>query len=706
LISPDGAYIAFTGTEEAHAEVYVMPADGGSAVRRTYMGANTAVRGWTRDGRVIFQSDARLANRGDYLMYTVDPTSGLPEEVPVGPANELNYAPDGRGVVLGRNTIDPARWKRYRGGTRGDVWIDATGSGTFRRLLNLEGNLASPLWVGDRVYFLSDHEGIGNLYSCTPSGRGMRRHTHHDTYYARWAYTDGERIVYQLAAEIWLFDPATDTSARVDVDYRSPRIGRNRRFVDPVRYLHSWGVHPEGHTLGLATRGKLFTMPNWERAPRQYGERDGVRYRLPHFTFDGASVVCVSDEGGEEAIEVYSTEDGELRKRLDRVDIGRPLEFAPSPTRNQVVLTNHRHELIFVDLQTNRSRVLDRSDHSPIANPSWSPDGRYVAYSFASTRRNSIIRLAEVANGRTTDITRSDFVDVHPSFDPQGRYLYFLSYRIFDPVPDSLFFDYAFPRAVRPHLVTLRADEPSPFIPKVRGFGEKPNGKKDDDAKKASPRKNATDEKAKPTTIDLDGISDRVVAFPVAEGRYTQIYGVGDKVLFTTYPITGSLGDDIFEAGDEPQGKIDVYDLKELKQDTVVQGVSGFRLSQDNSTLVYRSGNRLRAIKAGDKPDNGSEAEGPGRKSGWIDLGRLRVSVDPTTEYRQMFVEAWRFQREHFWVADMSGVDWNAIRERYRPLVEKVGSRLEFSDLMWEMNGELGTSHAYEVGGDFKPPTS
>src|SRR5581483_6889392 len=210
IVSPDGRFIAFTGTEEAHAEVYVMPADGGPAQRRTYLGTMTQVRGWTRDGRVLLQSDTRQPNAGDYHLYTIDPEAGFPEEIPVGPATDASFSPDGKGIVLGRHTVDPARWKRYRGGTRGDIWIDANGSGTFRRLVNLNGNLASPLWVGNRIYFLSDHEGIGNLYSVTPTGRNIQRHTDHEEYYARWASSDGERIVYHLGAEIWLFDPKTD----------------------------------------------------------------------------------------------------------------------------------------------------------------------------------------------------------------------------------------------------------------------------------------------------------------------------------------------------------------------------------------------------------------------------------------------------------------------------------------------------------------
>jgi tricorn protease len=190
------------------------------------------------------------------------------------------------------------------------------------------------------------------------------------------------------------------------------------------------------------------------------------------------------------------------------------------------------------------------------------------------------------------------------------------------------------------------------------------------------------------------------------EGRYGQIWGIRGKVLVSSFPVEGSLGTDTFDQSDQPKGKLEAYDLNELKLDTLVSGMNAFRVSADGSTLVYSVGNRLRAIKAGEKPPkNGPEqSNGIGRRTGWIDLSRIRVSVEPRSEFRQMYREAWRFQREHFWVADMSGVDWEAVHDRYRPLVEKVASRLEFSDLMWEMLGELGTSHAYEMGGDIKPP--
>ena len=334
-LSPDGRFVAFTSREEHHPEVYCMPAAGGPAARLTFLGAPATVRGWTPDGRILFTSEAGQPFHHMIHAYAVAPDGGPVERLPYGPAREVAFGRNGRNgmtpVVLGRNTADPARWKRYRGGTAGDLWIDRRGNGSFRRLLRLPGNPASPMWIGDRIWFLSDHEGIGNLYSTRPDGTDLRRHTDHDEYYARFAKTDGACIVYQQAAEIWLHDPATDEGHRVDVDLRSPRVQRSRKFVAADRYLGDFALHPAGHSIALETRGKLFTMPLWEEAVRQHGRLDGVRYRLAAWVGDGSSMVVVSDEGGEDGIEVHKPGEAPGR-RLEPLDLGCITDLATWPT--------------------------------------------------------------------------------------------------------------------------------------------------------------------------------------------------------------------------------------------------------------------------------------------------------------------------------------------------------------------------------------
>jgi tricorn protease len=707
-LSRDGRLLAFTSLDEHHPEVWCMPAGGGQAERLTWLGANTSVRGFTPDGRVVFVSDAAAPMRGRQFAYTVASTGGPVERLPFGPALEVAFGPNGA-LAIGRNTADPARWKRYRGGTAGEIWVDARGNGSFRRLPQPDSNIGSPMWLRDRIWFLSDHEGIGNLYSCRPNGGDLRRHTDHGEYYARFAATDGTRIVYQHAADIWLYDPARESSERVDIALASPRVQRSRKFVDAAGYLMGYAAHPAGHSIAVETRGKLFTMPLWEEAPRPQGRPDGVRYRHSRWLGDGSALVTISDEDGEDAIEVYR--DGDVR-RLAGLDLGCVTELATPPRGHLVALANHRHELLLVDLDASTLRRLDASEQGGLDGVEWSPDSRWLVYSAAVTRRSREIRVCEIARRTITAVTSGDFSDFHPSFDPRGKYLYFLSHRTFDPVYDELSFDLGFPKSVRPYAITLQASEPSPFVPKPRGLGgdDKKSASGDDEKKddtKKDGKKSAGDDKkdgVAPVVIDLDGIRERIVAVPVPEGRYSQVVGISEKILLAAWPVHGSRDLD-FLSGDVPAGAtLEVYDLAEHKHDTLVSGITSFEVSRDGHTLVYRAGSRLRALKAGEKPPENTEHEGPGRSSGWIDLERVRVSVDPGLEWRQMFREAWRLQRDHFWVADMSGVDWNVVLNRYLPLVDKVATRREFSDLMWEMQGELGTSHAYEFGGDLRPP--
>ena len=282
-----------------------MPAEGGPARRMTWLGPDVIVRGWTPDGHILFVTTYGQPFFRNYRAHTLDPAGGMPQMLPLGQVNHLAFGP-GKARLIGRNTADPARWKRYRGGTVGHLWIDADGTGAFRRMTELPGNITSPMWVGDRIHYLSDAEGVGNLYSCLPDGSDVRRHSDHDDFYARHAQTDGKRIVYQCGADVWLFDPASDRTVRVDIDVPSHRTQAARKFVPAADHLGAVHVHPEGHSLAVEARGKLFTFPLWEGAVRQHGAADGVRYRHGQWLADGATLVAIDDESGDERVTVIA----------------------------------------------------------------------------------------------------------------------------------------------------------------------------------------------------------------------------------------------------------------------------------------------------------------------------------------------------------------------------------------------------------------
>lgn len=805
VLSPDGAWLAFVGREEGETEVYVMPAEGGQARRLTYLNSKCRVVGWTPDGQqIIFTSTYGQVAYSEYGLFTIpyDSLNGAVTVMPYGPARAITFGPAGQ-VVIGRNIQDPANWKRYRGGTTGHLWIDVQGDGNFVRFLDgVQGNIASPMWVTassasaqDRLFFISDHEGIGNLYSCAVDGTDLRRHTDHEDFYVRNPTSDGAAIVYHVGGALYYYDVATDQEQKIELTYHSPRVQRNRRFVDPVRYWDSVRLHPSGKAMALTTRGKAFAFFNHEGPVLQYGKRSGVRYRLPEWTNDKEHLILLSDEPGEEIIEIHPLDPQGTMRRLDHLDIGRAVTLKLSPVQDLLAITNHRHELLLVNLQTSDLTVVDRSPYRPIAGVDWSPDGRWLAYGYGATDKTTAIRLYRLADPDAADeaarqsaiytVTRPVLHDVNPAFDPAGNYLYFLSYREFNPVYDGLHLELGFPWGMRPYLITLRAELPNPFIPQPEmdedeeegeaqderaedeqsvpaaddeeadGLAEDDGEEDEDDVTTAScahPRlksppktpikgqpffrtaltqelppdaafpgldlaregkskekaekteqgakANRANGKVKPIRIDLEGIERRIVAFPVPDGRYGQIAGVPHKAIFTVFPVQGALDSD--NDSDEEAtsvGALRSYNFKEYKGETLAEDVAWFQLSENRKKLLYVSHRRLRVINAGEKPLSDT---GPYRRTGWINLHRVKVSIEPQSEWEQMFREAWRLQRDHFWTEDMSKVDWQMVYQRYFPLIARVSTRSEFSDLMWEMQGELGTSHAYEYGGDYR----
>ena len=705
-LSPNGERLAFAGSEEGPSEVYVMPALGGEAKRLTYQGSNAAIVGWDADGKhILYSSRAGLAF--DPWIWKICVEGGEPQRLSSGPANHMDFGDDG-GVVIGRLTREPARWKRYRGGTAGQLWIDTQGDGQFQPLTPVDSNFTTPMWIGERIYFISDHEGVGNIYSCLATGEGVQRHTHQDTYYCRSAQTDGKRIVYHAGADLFVYDIASDTDVHVDVEFRSPRIQRQRKFVSSARYLREYALTPDGHALALTIRGKPFTMANWEGAVLQHGERSGTRYRFTQWLNDGKRLVTLSDADGEEALEIHTRDGSADVVRLDTLDIGHVRDLSVCPQtgddkNDRLLLVNNRFELLHIDLETQEMRVLDKSRHQNIQGAIWSPDGEWCAYSFPSTETTRSIKLCQIETGETWLVTQPEFNDFSPAWDPDGKYLYFLSSREFNPVYDALHFDLGFPSAMRPLLITLQKSLGNPFVPEPRPFEEekedKENGNGQDETSDEKPEK-----EYKPIIIDLEGIAQRVVAFPYPRGHYGQIAGIEGKAIFTSFPSQEVVGP-FDEGSNRARGTLHAYDFKEQKKETLVSGIDRFQLSRDVKTLVYSSGIRLRVIKAGKKAEGDSKSGskgGPSRQNGWIDLNRVRASVIPTAEWHQMYREAWRLQRDYFWTEDLSGVDWEHIYQRYLPLLDRIATRGEFSDLMWEMQGELGTSHAYEFGGDYR----
>ncbi|MCX7047442.1 MAG: peptidase, partial [Candidatus Sumerlaeota bacterium] len=677
--SPGGQWLAFMGAEDGPQEVYLMPSRGGQVRRLTWLGSAGRVLGWRDDQRILFASVSGQPLRQPEWIFLINRDGTELQRLAYGPANRIGFC--GNITVLGRRNGDPARWKRYRGGTAGDIWIDPDGGGEFRKLIDLKGNLADPMLIGARVYFLSDHDGIGNVYSSYPNGSDLQRHTDHREFYARNASSDGRRIVYHAGADLYVFDPQSGASAKIEIAFHCSRAQTHRKFVEAARYLQDYDLAPNGSSLALVCRGKSFAMGCWEWPVAQQGARQGVRYRLSRFLNDGKRLVLCSDMGGEDHLEIHWIDGSQPPARIVAQDLGRPTEMKISPVADAALITNHRQQLLHVNLESGEMKALDHDKYQMIGGFCWSPDGRWAAYGSSVNIRQSVIKVCEIESGEIHAITRPILSDYEPAFDPEGKYLYFLSGRIFNPVYDRLLFDAGFPRGAQPFAITLRKDLASPFVPEPEGFGKKKKDsdndsrEEDDESDKPESDEAASGEsgtsakteqkKIVPIVIDFDGIEDRIVAFPAAEGIYGQIAATKRRIFYTTLPVEGALGRTWFDTNIPAKATLKAYDFKKREEITVADGITNFQLSRDRSALAIQVGRRLRVVAAATdslaEKDKGGNGDKPGRKSGWIDLDRPKVAIEPTEEWRQMLAEAWRLQRDYFWTEDMSKVDWDGV---------------------------------------------
>ena len=683
--SPDGLLLAWTSTVDGAPEVHVAPAAGGTARRLTYWGSpHTAVLGWTPQGEPLALSTVGRMSRAHTWAFVLPLDGGPARQLPYGRVGGAAHEPGGDRVLL--STADggrePAHWKRYRGGRAGKLWLGPAEPGpedVFERVhRGLDGNIASPLWVGERIAFLSDHEGVGQLYSSRPDGSDLRRHSDHE-FYARNAGTDGTRVVHHSGGDLYLLDDLDGASPRrLAVELGGPRTARRPRPVAAGKHLGTVSTDADGRSSLVEVRGTVHRVTHRDGPARALAVTPGVRHRLPQPLPDGGSV-WVTDAEGEDALEFS---DG---RRLAAGLLGRVEELVAAPDGRTLALANRDGLLLTVSVADGGVRELDRSDALAPADLVFSPDSGWLAWSQGVdlTERLSRIRLARLADGLVTDVTPVRFRDYSPAFSADGSSLAFLSVRDFDPVYDEHVFDLSFPLACRPHLVLLAADSRSPFDPQPQG--RRPG------RQRAEPPAAGADGPP-PTRIDLDGIAGRVVPFPVEAGRYDALRAVEDGFVWLHRPLVGRIGSGR-ATPDAPAGRaaLEHFPLATRRLETLADALDRFSVSADGTRLVLVDGEELWTLPAGRRTDPDGDRDERFR----IDLERIRVTVDQPAEWRQMVAEAARLMRDNYWRIDLNGVDWDAVQRRYRPLVDRLGSHDDLVDLLWEIQGELGTSHAY-----------
>ncbi|WP_063772828.1 S41 family peptidase [Streptomyces sp. MBT28] len=723
--SPDGRHIAYTSWRSPAPEVHLVPVDGGPGRQLTHWGGlDTRVCGWSppdADGATAILAVASHGEPFSHLTwaYKITPDGDPGRKLPWGPVTDIQAADlDGERRTLlltGTPPHEPASWKRYRGGATGRLWLHGE-----RLLPDLGGHLHSPMFVAGRIAFLSDHEGVGNLYSVARDGSDLRRHTDHDAFYARHAASDGSRVVYQCAGDLWIVEDLSPGSGprRLDVRLSGPRAGRRTYQVPAAQHVGGVSVDETGRASAVVVRGSLYWLTHRDGPARTLADTPGVRVRLPEMLGAGGRIAYVTDAEGEDAVEIghlpRATGTRALR-RLASGELGRVLELVSDPAGERLAIASHDGRLLLLDVPEEDAEVagalagareeppdteteapagrgggvteLVRSVNGPVRDLAFSPDGSWLTWSHPgigrSLRQIKMARIdqrdGEDGGPLVVDVTDGRFEDENPVFTRDGRYLAFLSWRGFDPVYDVHTGDLSFPLGCRPYLVPLSSATPSPFA--LNPEGRPAAGGLD-------PLEDEPGEGGA-VTVEVEGLASRVTPFPVTASKYSALEPVaGGGLVWLRWPISGALGETFANPADPSERPtLEHFNLAKAKKSELVDHLDWFRVSGDGTRLVVLDEGDLRAVPA-------TEA-GDGDSTTWIDLRRILHEVDPAAEWRQAYDEAGRLIRAYFWDPGMCGIDWDAVLDQYRPLLERVASPDEFADLLREVLGELGTSHAY-----------
>lgn len=691
--SPDGNYIAFTGEyDKGGYDVYLIPSSGGEVKRLTYHPYSDVVICWSPDGKdVIFRSLRSSAN-SDYRLFAVSADGGFAREINLGEVARISYSPDGKSVAFTRYSIEFHTWKRYKGGLAPDIWVGNLETLDFKKITDYEGTDAFPMWYGDRIYFISDRNYTMNIFSMKPDGSDVRQHTFHDDYDVRWPSLGHGKIVYHHAGDIWLFDIATGKYNKVEITVPSDRKEERQRFVEPIKFLTDYSLSPKGARVAFCARGEIALLPAKEGRLIYLTNTSGIREKYPRWSPDGKSLLYVSDTTGEDEIYVMDILSGKS-VQVTKDTPGWKYEPVWSPDGEKIAYSDYSQTLYIVETKTGKRIRADSSEYWEIRQYSWSPDSRYLAYIKPEDHRFRSVFVFDTKDSRVYRITEGFTDDREPCWDPDGKYLYFLSDRTYNPVFSQVGFGAIVEKMTKPYLVLLEKAAKSPFLPKQpeeMEAEEQPKDKQDEGEKKGKEKEG---DHKKPIKIDFEGIADRIVEFPVEADRYWGLTAISGKVFYLSQ---------VPKPSDEESGSKDLlfdlhmFDIKEKKDEVIISGIRSYDISPDGKKMIYRKGDQFYVVDAGEK--------GGADPSKAVDISRWKINLNPREEWKQIFDEAWRLERDFYWAPDMAKVDWQGIKQKYEKLLPRIATRYELHDLIGEMIGELATSHTYIWGGDMGRP--
>ena len=713
--SPDGKTIAFSGQYDGNTEVYVMPAEGGEPRRLTYtatldrddvsdrMGPNNIVMTWRDNETVIYRSRRTQWNpfKGELTLAKL--SGGIPETLPLPRGGWCSFSPDGKQLAYNRVFREFRTWKRYRGGQADDIWLYNFDTKETTKLTDDLAQDIFPMWKGDRIYFVSERDANrqANLYVYDLKTKETRPLTQFTEFAVKFPSLGDNAIVFENGGFIYRFDLAREKAEKIDVEIKEDfAIGRGG-MKDVSKETTAWDIAPDGARAVVGARGDVFSVPAKNGPTRNLTQSPGVHERDATWSPDGRWIACVSDQSGEDEIWLRPQDgSGEARQLTSASDT---YKYAPSwsPDSKHLAWGDKNNRLQFVTVESKAVTLVTQSDSMEIHDFAWSPDSQWLTFTKPESRRFPNVQIYGLEAKNTVTVTDGWFDAGSPEFSSDGKYLFFVSERSFNPTYGSTEWNHIYSDLQRIYLVTLTKDTKSPFAPKsdeVKIKDEKkedkpkttpPDVKADDkpaatndqslltSAATNAPASDATKTNKVVVKLDADGLQQRITVLAPGASGYGNLTSVGDKLYY------------------QKKGKLFVFELEKEKE-TEIGEVAGYRVSADRKKMLVKVGSDFAIV---DLPS--AKLDIADKK---LSLADLKVTLDRHAEWNQIYAECWRQMRDFFFAPNLHGVDWPAMRQRYAPLLAHVQHRADLTYVIGEMISELNIGHAYVGGGDMPVP--
>ena len=677
--SPDGKSIAFTGQYDGNTEVYLVSADGGEPKRLTYtstnsrddlgdrMGPNNVTMTWTRDGKQIVYRN-RIGDGFEGKLWTVSKDGGMSEALPLPEGGFCCYSPDGKKLAYNRVFREFRSWKYYRGGMADDIWIYDSQA---KKVTNITNNVAQdifPMWIGEEIFFASDRDMTMNLFVYNTKTGITEKVTNYTDYDVKFPSTDGTIIVYEQGGYLYKLDPKTRKSEKISITLNSDNVDARSEQKHVSDDLTAASLSADGKRVVVTARGEVFDVPVQKGVTRDITRTPGAHEREAEWAPDGKYIAYISDRTGETEVWLEAAEGGDpIQLTKDNDTYIRSIQW--SPDSKSILYTDRKNRVVTVDVASKTKKEILRTPESEFYDVSYSPDSQWLTYTKPAANQMSVVYIYNLKTGKEYPVTEKWYNSSEPVFSTDGKYLIFSSDRDFNPIYGRLEWNHVYTRMGGIYLVMLEKSTPSPFLPKDENVGEEKSETAD---KKEG--KEATVSQGVTVRIDTEDMLGRIVKLPLGTNNYRNFYSDGKTVWYWG------------------NGGTHAFDLDKQKDELVAEGAY-MDVTSGSEKALFLKGNTLYVTGLPKTKTALTDA---------VDLSDMVATIDYPQEWAQIFDEAWRAYRDGFYLENMHGVDWKAIKAKYECLLPYAKTRLDLNYIISEMIGELACGHAYVNPGDYK----